>query len=71
MARHKDVDWNLPASGRDEGLTWEHAKISVLMDIRDELKAINRRLNCVDTLRIPYTLRMIQRNTAKTKRKKR
>lgn len=43
MARYKDADWSLP-EGKIE--TWQQVEIAVLMDIRDELKAINRKLDC-------------------------
>lgn len=54
MARHKDANWNLS----EPALTWEQAQIAVLMDIRDELKSINRLLNCY---RIPRALDAISR----------
>lgn len=37
MARHKDTDWSL----NDAVKTWGECQLSVLMDIRDELKALN------------------------------
>lgn len=46
MARHKDVNWTLPDRCQD----WHQVAVSVLMDIRDELKNINRRLDCNTTL---------------------
>lgn len=41
MARHKDKAFDIP-----EQPNWEHATYAVLLDIRDELKALNLRLNC-------------------------
>lgn len=41
MARHKDANWALP----DKITTWDEAIVSVLMDIRDELKELNSRTN--------------------------
>ena len=41
MARHKDSNWNLDTP---PGLTG--AGVAVLMDIRDELKALNRVMQC-------------------------
>jgi len=64
MARKKDMNWNLP----DES-SWDVAKLAVLMDIRDELKALNAILSCPNFLGIPFTLRDISRNTRKPKRK--
>jgi len=40
------------------------------MDIRDELKQLNRLLRCPNFLAIPYTLNKIERNTRKPKRRK-
>lgn len=69
MSRHKDVAWNLP-EGRPgtNGMRvheWESIHAAILMDIRDELKNINRRLNCPDTMAMPRYLKLIARNTAK------
>lgn len=62
MARHKDVNWNLP-----EGFieTWEQANTAVLMDIRDELKRLNGLFHCLNFMSIPNKLDAIRRNTAK------
>jgi hypothetical protein len=49
MARHKDVNWNLP----DRVTDYNEVHTVLLMDIRDELKAINRQLGCY---RIPRAL---------------
>jgi len=45
------------------------AMLAVLMDIRQELRKINRTLQCEDTVDIPKILRSIRRNTAKPKKK--
>lgn len=66
--RFKDVEWNLANENGNVG-TWERAAIAVLMDIRDELKRINARLDCSSTLRIPRYLARIATNTTKRKRK--
>ena len=70
MARHKDFNWTLP-----DGTPTLTAKLimgriytSLLMDIRDELKAINRVLSCSNFLQIPAKLDRIQLNTRKQKR---
>lgn len=64
MARHKDSEWNIP--GNDYG--YPGATLAVLMDIRDELKRINQRLDCHETLAIPRILRRISANTAKPRK---
>lgn len=63
MARHKDIEWNLP-----NPINWDQVPISVLMDIRDELKRLNGLLNCHNFTRIPFVLDQIKRNTTKKKR---
>lgn len=60
-----DVDWDLPQS-----VTWEHVPTAVLMDIRRELKKINRLLHCPNFQDIPALLRGVKRNTTKPKKKK-
>lgn len=74
MARHKDMNWCLPDGTKnpDGGSThqWESIRTALLMDIRDELKAINRVLNCSNFLTLPKVLADIKRNTTKPKRKK-
>jgi len=52
VARNKDRDWN---SG-ETNITMDGAQLAVLMDIRDELKAINRILHCSNTLAAFYAL---------------
>ncbi len=67
--RYKDYDWDIPERLQD----WTQANTAVLMDIRDELKEIRRRLAfglCADFLAVPLTLKQIQRNTTKRKRGK-
>lgn len=72
MARYKDRAWNLPDS-----LTWEQVHVAMLMDVRDELKALNdelkalnRLLRCPNFLDMPHTLVKIERNTKKPKRRR-
>lgn len=68
MARHKDAVWGLPKSG-DITLNWSHVQVSVMMDIRDELKEIKVRLNSLQW--DGYTnreLRGLRRDVKKGKR---
>lgn len=59
--RHKDSDWQLPTNpdGRLRG--WQYVPIALLMDIRDELKQLNRLLHCPNFISIPKQLRAIHR----------
>jgi hypothetical protein len=65
MARHKNVQWNLPAANADHTVGWETIRVSVMMDIRDELQELNKLLGCQNFTNIPRTLRAIARNTAR------
>jgi len=42
MARYKNHEWNIP----EHRNTWENVPIYLLMDIRDELQALNRVFAC-------------------------
>jgi predicted component of type VI protein secretion system len=46
MARHKDANWSVVESPDTIG-----AQLTVLMDIRDELKALNAKLDCAGVRR--------------------
>lgn len=74
MARHSDVQWNLPEGERKpNGSTshsWESIHSALLMDIRDELKRLNGLLHCANFVDIPRRLERIARNTTKPKRRK-
>jgi len=48
----------------------EEASLAVLMDIRDELKSLNRLLQCPNFSMIPKILRGIRQNTTKKRRTK-
>ena len=73
MARHKNERWNLPeGTANAEGGTshsWNSIHTALLMDIRDELQALNRILNCSNFLAIPRHLRRIARQTDRKRRK--
>lgn len=62
MARKKDANWSL----NDKITTWEEVQVALLMDIRDELKNINRRLDCQSTLMIPNRLQNIEAAVQRT-----
>jgi hypothetical protein len=69
--RLKDHNWVFEKDGPN-GISYESAQLAVLMDLRDELKKLNRLLHCPSFMEIPSTLRSIQRNMpAKKKRVKR
>jgi hypothetical protein len=72
MARHKDMDWNLPEgtpnSRGGHTHSWESIQAAILMDIRDELKQLNRTFSCTNFQRIPAKLDRIGRNTEKRRK---
>lgn len=57
-SRQRNRQWTIP----DEP-TLEYATFGVLMDIRDELRDLNRLLTCKNFTGIPETLRAIKKNT--------
>lgn len=61
--RHKDANWQI------NEVSYDSAQLAVLMDIRDELKQLNRVLNCRDFLDMPRVLRQVRANTAKPRKK--
>lgn len=73
--RHKDENWNMPAgepntNGSGRVHSWDSIKVSLLMDIRDELKSLNAVLHCTNFLSIPQKLDAISANTRKPKKSK-
>lgn len=73
MARaRKDVDWSINKSSGG-GYSYDAAQLSVLMDIRDELKVVSRKLSaleCPNFVGIPSVLRRISANTSKPRKRK-
>lgn len=69
MARLKDVNWNLPegtpssTGGRTH--SWEAIHAALLMDIRDELKALNQTLGCYRVARMCDDINRIDRRLQK------
>jgi hypothetical protein len=67
--RKRNVSWRINTS--PEGYVSQmDAHLAVLMDLRDELQAMRRRLDCYETIQIPGILREIRRNTAKPRKRK-
>lgn len=68
--RKKDCDWQvLPKA--DGSYTHEAAQLTVLMDIRDELRTLNKAFGRYGSRNIYTILERISRNTAKPRKKKR
>lgn len=66
--RRKNVAWPVPRNDGTVGT--DDMSLAVLMDIRDELQTLNRLLACPNFVGIPATLRRIDRNTAKPRKKR-
>lgn len=65
----KNLEWTVTD---DQGRvrTWEQAMCALLMDVRRELRDLNRLLQCDNFVSMPHVLRDIRRNTTKPKKKK-
>lgn len=59
MPRRKDVAWDI-----QDPMTFDKAQLAVLMDIRDELKELNRRLDWRFS-QMPSTIERIDRRLQK------
>ncbi len=69
MPRHKDTEWALPEHGNGKFIGYDGAQLAVMMDIRDELKKLNRVFECYNFVRIPRILDRISANTTRKTRK--
>ncbi len=67
--RYRNVNWSL-SDKFGQIQSSDHAILAVLMDIRDELQALNGVFRCVNFVRIPRVLDKIEANTRKETRKK-
>ena len=66
--RCKDFEWTIERLGA--GATAQGAQLTVLMDLRDELKRLNGLLFCRNFVDLPRVLRAIRKNTTRPKRMK-
>lgn len=70
--RCKDFNWQVRnENGVAYAGSYEHAHLAVLMDLRDELKTLNRVFACQNFLDVPALLRAIKKNTTKKRRRQR
>ena len=65
----RNTNWSI---WQNEDRTYDADTVTraILLDIREELRAINRTLNCSNCLAIPRTLQRIARNTHKPKKRR-
>lgn len=60
--RCRNYNWTVRTKDHvGSGASFEGAQLAVLMDIRDELQALNRLLNCQNFLGMPRTLKRIDK----------
>jgi hypothetical protein len=60
--RYRNANWNVCG---DSGPTMEGAQLAVLMDIREELQAIRRVLECPNVQKMAFAAQRIDRRLAK------
>jgi hypothetical protein len=60
-----NLNWRLPEAGT---VSHDQAQLAVLMDIREELRTLNRLLGCSNFTGIPRVLKRISANTAKPRK---
>lgn len=65
MPLHEDRNWELPTD-----MDWARVPVALLMDIRRELKTLNKLLHCYRFVGIPNQLEKIARNTTKPRRRR-
>lgn len=68
--RKKDTNWKIDTNA-DGTTPIQDAHLAVFMDIRDELKVLNRLLHCPNFVAIPGILTAIRVNTIKARKRKR
>lgn len=67
MSVPRNIEWTIQ-KGLGGNYSYDQAQLAVLMDIRDELRKLNRLLGCQNFVEVPTILRGIRRNTTKSKR---
>lgn len=63
MARNfnrQNVDWKTPTTANGE-IQWQHVRVEVLMDIRDQLVELNTTLGCYRVQRMSDDIARIDR----------
>jgi hypothetical protein len=51
LERFRNVQWAMRSTANGDIESWEQAQLAVLMDIRDELQALNRVMQCSNVSR--------------------
>jgi hypothetical protein len=66
----ENINWKVPTTATGAILDWDAVQLAILMDIRRELRRLNRILGCNNFLRLPHDVNQIRCNTAKPRAKK-
>ena len=68
--RRAGINWTI-GDGKSNLVSSSDAALAVLMDIRDELKVLNRLLHCTNFQAIPFKLDAIRKGTNRIPPRKR
>jgi hypothetical protein len=66
----RNGDWTITPDKETGRYSWDQVKAALLMDIRDELRRLNRVFACSNFLAIPSKIDTLCDNTKKTRRRK-
>ncbi len=70
MNRFRDKKWNVGGDEeKSQNPTYDGAQLAVLMDIREELQAVRRILQCGSFTNLPFVISKIEKNTKPRRRK--
>lgn len=68
MTRKKNTAWDVGAPDAEGRWRWDQIKVSLLMDLRDELQELNGHLRCEKIQKMFRDLTAIRRNTNRRKK---
>jgi hypothetical protein len=63
----KNIEWNITAPSPEDGYSLDKITVLLLIDIRDEMRKLNRTLACPEFRSIPRVLRAIRQHTGRIK----
>ena len=69
MTRKKNANWDVQNARPDGTWLWDQIKVSLLMDLRDELQALNGLLQCGNVKKMFRDLTVIRQNTNRRKKR--
>ena len=69
MTRKKNTAWEIGPSNDRGQWTWDQIKVSLLMDLRDDLQELNRLLRCGNVAKMFRDLTAIRQNTNRRKKR--